>query len=122
MTDNLRTETIQVAAVAAAMIQDFLHGSTQGVPSEYVDKSWFDYSDETEFILAETVAEERYRQEEKWGAQHHHPAVWLTILMEEVAELAAEIEIDVLDMKLWAFVMRIASLEDEARELAEKYA
>jgi NTP pyrophosphatase (non-canonical NTP hydrolase) len=31
---------------------------------------------------------ERERQEAKWGEQNHDPALYLTILMEEVGELA----------------------------------
>lgn len=37
------------------------------------------------------VARERQRQNEKWGLQHHAPEWWLTILAEEVGELAKEI-------------------------------
>ncbi len=49
--------------------------STQGAP-ECLDPS---------------VARERRRQIEKWGIQHHSPEWWLTILSEEVGELAKEI-------------------------------
>lgn len=37
------------------------------------------------------VNDERQRQEEKWGEQNHHPAIWLAILMEEVGEMSSEI-------------------------------
>jgi len=37
------------------------------------------------------VAEERQRQEDKWGEQNHSPALWLAILMEEVGEVSSEI-------------------------------
>jgi NTP pyrophosphatase (non-canonical NTP hydrolase) len=37
------------------------------------------------------ILEERERQDELWGEQNHHPVVWLSILMEEVGELAQEI-------------------------------
>jgi len=36
----------------------------------------------------ELVKEERARQDEKWGEQNLHSAVWLAILMEEVGELS----------------------------------
>ena len=39
----------------------------------------------TEGILAE-VANERVRQDRKWGLQNHVPHKWLVILMEEVGE------------------------------------
>jgi len=32
---------------------------------------------------------ERTRQDDKWGEQNHNPQVWLSILMEEVGELAS---------------------------------
>ena len=34
------------------------------------------------------VLEERYRQDVKWGEQNHDPITYLSILMEEVGELA----------------------------------
>lgn len=37
------------------------------------------------------VADERARQNAKWGEQTHHDFVWLAILMEEVGELAQAI-------------------------------
>lgn len=37
------------------------------------------------------VAAERRRQLAKWGAQHHGPEWWLTILTEEVGELSEAI-------------------------------
>lgn len=36
----------------------------------------------------ELVREERKRQVEKWGLQHHNSFVWMNILMEEVGEAA----------------------------------
>lgn len=41
-------------------------------------------------ILLE-VAEERARQDDKWGQQDHDPNYWMVILMEEVGEAAHEI-------------------------------
>lgn len=37
------------------------------------------------------VSKERERQEVKWGEQNHQPAPWLSILMEEVGELASAV-------------------------------
>ena len=34
------------------------------------------------------IMQERVRQEEKWGEQDHNPSMWLTIIMEEIGELA----------------------------------
>ena len=39
----------------------------------------------------QSVVEERQRQEAKWGEQNHSPFIYLTILMEEVGELAQAI-------------------------------
>lgn len=49
----------------------------------------------TELALAtcrvlKKVAEERDRQDDKWGKQNHGPSEWMAILMEEVGELAHE--------------------------------
>jgi NTP pyrophosphatase (non-canonical NTP hydrolase) len=35
-----------------------------------------------------SVLQERQRQDEKWGEQNHDPAVYLTVLVEEVGEFA----------------------------------
>jgi hypothetical protein len=67
-----RTELIQVAAVAVAMIEDLDTGAASG-------------GDLTNQICVE-VWEERERQNEKWGPQHHDIPMWLAILMEEVGE------------------------------------
>ena len=45
--------------------------------------------------VLEQVAEERQRQDAKWGQQSHHPAMWFAILTEEVGELATAIITDV---------------------------
>lgn len=71
-----REELVQVAAVAVAMLQDDAHGTTaKGRWQAMVD-----------------VGQERQRQEEKWGPQHHDRVTWLAILAEEVGELAAEVD------------------------------
>ncbi len=42
-----------------------------------------------EAVLAfDAVADERAKQNEKWGVQRHGPFTWLAILTEEVGELA----------------------------------
>lgn len=40
---------------------------------------------------AEPIIAERDRQDAKWGPQNHSLPVWVTILMEEVGELAAAV-------------------------------
>ena len=44
----------------------------------------------TERALAE-IANERRRQDAKWGTQRHGMTVWLTVLQEEVGEAAQDI-------------------------------
>ena len=73
---SLRQELIQVAAVAVAIVEDLDYGGTDHGRSAAV---------------LEEVQEERVRQDEKWGAQHHDPLTWLMILAEEVGEVAEEI-------------------------------
>ncbi len=38
-------------------------------------------------VLTEVI-EEMARQTQKWGQQNHNPFIWMSILMEEVGELA----------------------------------
>jgi NTP pyrophosphatase (non-canonical NTP hydrolase) len=41
--------------------------------------------------ILNNIIEERKRQDEKWGIRDQHPCVWLTILSEEIGEIAKEI-------------------------------
>lgn len=41
-----------------------------------------------EFYIINAIAKERARQKEKWGEQNHDDFIWLSILTEEVGELA----------------------------------
>ncbi|WP_172369591.1 hypothetical protein [Sporosarcina jiandibaonis] len=38
--------------------------------------------------VVHSITDERYRQNEKWGMQRHDYGTWLTILVEEVGEVA----------------------------------
>jgi len=77
----LRSELVQVAAVAVAMIEDLDTGvaviRTHTGIAEVDDTIWL--------IMVE-VHEERIRQDAKWGAQHHLPMEWLSILGKEYGE------------------------------------
>ena len=79
-----RVELIQIAAVTLAMLQDDMNGST-----EIKTQEEFSAYDLGPFINA--VMNERIRQEAKWGPQHHSKEKWLTILTEEVGEVARAI-------------------------------
>ena len=41
--------------------------------------------------VLEEVMEERKRQDELWGEQNHEDRIWLAILVEEVGEVANDI-------------------------------
>ena len=73
---TFREKLVQVAAVAVSIIEDLDNG--QALVSEH-----------TENILVE-ISDERDRQDEQWGPQHHSYMTWLMILMEEVGESAEE--------------------------------
>lgn len=104
---SLRDELIQVAAVALAILQDDRCGSTKLDAVGY---------DEQENLLSDIV-EERQRQEEKWGVQHHSPIQWLAILAEEVGEMASEVDYDPHDDTQVDLVRYLQSAEDRARRL-----
>jgi hypothetical protein len=78
-----RDEMVQVAAVAVAAIQNIDNGTTEVQGTNLLD------------VLTE-VANERKRQETKWGIQNRTPEKWIVILSEEVGEAAK----DVLDNNL----------------------
>lgn len=74
--DAWQTELIQVAAVAVAALQDHLGGDTRRT---------------NEQEILEMVADERARQEERWGTRSYSPRQWLRVLQEEVGEAASEL-------------------------------
>lgn len=41
--------------------------------------------------VLDLVANERHRQDEKWGPQHHRDERWLAILAEEFGEVAQNV-------------------------------
>lgn len=79
---SYRSELIQVAAVALAAIQVEDAGSTA---LDTLGRN------NLQAVLSE-VAAERERQEAKWGAQKHKPAMWAAILAEEFGEAVDEIK------------------------------
>ena len=81
---NLRDELVQVAAVAVAMVEDLDEGMADTNAISVWGGPW---TTRTDRVLAH-VAAERGRQDAKWGPQHHYPAEWFVILMEEVGEAA----------------------------------
>ena len=114
MTD-LRTELVQIAAVAVAWIEDLDHGSadTQRIrPGDRLARNV------TSSIVQEVYAE-RHRQHDKFGAQHYDdPSVWLAILAEEVGEAAAAIDLARIDRRSYIGGVILASLLCEAETVA----
>lgn len=56
------------------------------------------------------VISERARQDTKWGEQNHDDLTWLAILMEEVGELATEINDKEPGEKRYAELTQIAAV------------
>lgn len=86
---SIETEAIQVAAVAAALVEDCVKptGAPEAQRRGVRGRRWWD---PVELVLR-MVRDERGRQEEKWGKQRHAPLEWLMVLAEEVGELAAAV-------------------------------
>lgn len=74
-------------------------------------------SDETRKALVD-VANERIRQDQKWGRQRHDFPVWLTVLMEEVGELAQA----TLSMREYAFFGNSGPERDELERMRSEAA
>ena len=104
MTD-LRTELVQIAAVAMAAIEDLDTGSAS--------------RDALARVMTD-VALERMAQNRQWGPQHHDPIVWLAILAEEVGEVARTMDVgDGIDTYVGgvALVSLLAQAEEVARHM-----
>ena len=78
--EALRTELIQVAAVACAIVEDLDYGE-----SNFAAEGRNEVSPRGLEVIA-AVAHERRNQDNKWGPQHYDPTVWLAILGEEFGE------------------------------------
>lgn len=78
-----------------------------------------------EFIIR--ILRERQRQDDKWGSERdQHPAMWLTILSEEVGEVAQEIcesgfAIGSLSANYEKELIQVAAVALAALENIEKY-
>lgn len=85
---SIEMEAVQVAAVAAALVEDCTRPDiAPGGRSGVRGRRWWDPIE----LVLRMVRDERARQEEKWGRQRHTSLEWLMILAEEVGELAAEV-------------------------------
>ena len=88
MSDNEQVELTQVAAVAAASMEDAEYGVADF-------EGWCDSADGGPAIqgleVLDAVAAERMRQDEKWGPQTHSRPIWAMILAEEIGEWAEEL-------------------------------
>ena len=81
---NYHDELIQIAAVACAMAQIYEQGSTALVHG----------GENAHQHILDQITNERWRQEKKWGTRTSMETTrewWLTVLIEEVGEMAKEI-------------------------------
>ena len=78
---ELRTELIQTAAVIVSALEDIDYGVAKAHTTEGDNF----IAGRTDLILAEILGE-RFRQDLKWGPQHHRIADWLAIIGEEYGE------------------------------------
>jgi hypothetical protein len=86
---TIESEAIQVAAVAAALVESCTRPEAVSTGRSGVrGRRWWDPIE----LVLRMVRDERARQEEKWGRQRHTSLEWLMILAEEVGELAAEVD------------------------------
>jgi len=76
-----RSELIQTAAACLAAVQSFDTKTTT------LEHRGYEYA----IKLTNEVLAERVKQETKWGPQNHKPEKWLTIIVEEVGEVAKDI-------------------------------
>ena len=83
---SLRNELIQTAAVAVSAIEDLDYGVADAERRLDVNSRRGQVS-----VVLDLVAQERFRQDDKWGPKHLDGATWLMILAEEVGEAADEI-------------------------------
>ena len=103
--ENFRTELIQAAAVAVAIVECIDYGvanasrSLEMMVRKSVDHT---YQPTGEFESSQTnpvlqlVKDERYAQDKKWGPQSHDFAFWMSILGEEVGEAFKALNEDLL--------------------------
>jgi len=82
-TTSAERELVQVTAVGMAVLLDSMQGSTRITSHS--------------FVIEDLVRRERFRQEDKWGAQHHSDLGWSIILLEEVCEYLYEVWTETLD-------------------------
>lgn len=119
MTDTkaLEAELIQVAAVAVAIVEDLRYGAANiklVVPGFPVFSTELAPMSRTVDVL-NRVYEERDRQHDKWGPQHHDPITWLAILAEEVGEAGRELTVEPGDWMASALRGNYKELERIAR-------
>ncbi len=81
---SLRSELIQVAAVAVAAVTDLDAGTTLIIGNNGLRTH-------RHKVVMSDVEHERFRQEAKWGERHIDAGDWMMILAEEVGESADEI-------------------------------
>lgn len=90
MSKDVQHETTQVAAVAAAMLEDAQFGKAF---SRALTDPGSGIYDQQGALVTQQIRHEREAQDQKWGLQHHNFLEWMMILLEEVGELAELVEV-----------------------------
>ena len=78
--EDFRKELIQTAAVIVSALEDIDHGEAN------LERYYGWHNAHSEHGILREIFEERRRQDEKWGPQHHRMADWLAIIGEEYGE------------------------------------
>jgi len=87
---SIQTEAIQVAAAAAALVEDLHRATTSaggGHSAGPIRRKWWE---PIEMVLG-LIRDERVRRGEKWGTEPRSPLEWLMVLTMEAGELAGEV-------------------------------
>lgn len=123
--ERLRDELIQVAAVAAAICEDLEFGI-----ADYDRLAGNDPDLPQGKVVMGRILDERRRQDKIWGPQHHEPAVWLAILMEEVGEAAEDVSANYAQIGdsadptaeglLWYLIFEVRRIGREAQRLLQE--
>lgn len=130
MSKDVQSEIVQVAAVAAAMLENMQFGKAYS--RALAAPGGGGVYDQQGAIVAQQIREERFAQDYKWGIQDHTLVEWMMILLEEVGELADALlalefptreSFQTSKDAVWAFrvLSHVAQDGDSARSWCEHY-
>ncbi len=115
-------ELIQTAGVIVSLIEDLMYGSADY--DKPIGGGRSDGATQADIVLA-LIREEREKQDDKWGPQHHDLEEWAMVLCEEVGEWAGEVlkeSNEEMSREAWDILHGIYKLGDvRAREWVETH-